>query len=131
MSFVHPKRIFRKTKFAITDWFWNYLVPDRMIVGFARAPKMTDYSVSEEDGKVYLTVNLSDDRFVHAVELYESYTGDDEEYEPYYETYVFDQGEMGSECEAVFDITGLDADHLYIDIYDEALNEKTELIELS
>ena len=96
-----------------------------------RAPKMTDYSVSEEDGKVYLTVNLSDDRFVHAVELYESYTGDDEEYEPYYETYVFDQGEMGSECEAVFDITGLDADHLYIDIYDEALNEKTELIELS
>lgn len=29
MSFVHPKRIFRKTKFAITDWFWNYLVSDR------------------------------------------------------------------------------------------------------
>ena len=29
MSFIHPKRIVRKTKFAINDWFWNYLVPDR------------------------------------------------------------------------------------------------------
>ena len=29
MSFIHPKRIVRKTKFAINDWFWNYLIPDR------------------------------------------------------------------------------------------------------
>ena len=28
MSFIHPKRIYRKTVLALKDCFWNYLMPD-------------------------------------------------------------------------------------------------------
>lgn len=28
MSIIHPKRIYRKTKWAVEDYFWNYLIPD-------------------------------------------------------------------------------------------------------
>lgn len=93
-------------------------------------PEMTGYSVSHEDGKDYLTVTFKDDRFVQGAEIYESYLGDDEEYEPYYDYCVFYPDEISGETEAVFDITGVAADHLYIDIYDEAMNCFTGRIDL-
>lgn len=32
MSFIHPKRIYRKTSSALKNCFWNYLVPDSLSI---------------------------------------------------------------------------------------------------
>ena len=90
-----------------------------------------DYSKIEiEDGYKYLTVKVSDDNLISLISLYEGESEDDE-YTPYTEDVLLYSDEISGIFEYTFDITDIESDHIYLDIYDASYNVRTVRIDLN
>jgi lactocepin len=90
-----------------------------------------DYSKIEiEDGYKYLTVKVSDDNLISLISLYEGESEDDE-YTPYTEDVLLYSDEISGIFEYTFNITDIESDHIYLDIYDASYNVRTVRIDLN
>lgn len=90
-----------------------------------------EYSkIEREDGAEYLTVKVSDDNLISLISLYEGEPEDDK-YTPYAEDILLSSDELGQSFEYTFDITDIESEHIYLDIYDASYNIRTVRIELN
>ena len=90
-----------------------------------------EYSkIEREDGAEYLTVKVSDDNLISLISLYEGEPEDDE-CTPYIEDILLSSYELGQSFEYTFDITDIESEHIYLDIYDASYNIRTVRIELN
>ncbi len=93
-------------------------------------PALESYEIISEDGEKYLTVKVSDNYLISLISLYEG-ESEDKEIVPYAEDIMLDSDELGQTFEYTFDITDIEAEHIYLDIYDASYNIRTVLIPLN